>query len=159
MTFTARVQGALCYNRNMQNSELSPWLLPTLLTLFMWGLWGFFPKLTTQYIDPKSALIFEVIGAALIGGIVWALMGTRQVQVHPLGALYGILTGVVSTLGTLFFLYAVTRGKTSLIVTATSLYPLITIGLVHFILKEPVTPRQLLGIAFALIAILLLATK
>jgi transporter family protein len=41
---------------------MKAWRLPTAGTFFCWGLWSFIPKITTRYIDPKSAIIYEVIG-------------------------------------------------------------------------------------------------
>ena len=60
------------------------------------------------------------------------------------------------SLGALFFLHAVSKQKASIVVTATALYPLITIILACLILKEPITLKQGIGIIFALIAMILL---
>lgn len=36
------------------------WLLNLLITLVCFGLWAFLPKVSVKYIDPQSALIYEV---------------------------------------------------------------------------------------------------
>ena len=46
---------------------MKAWFLPAFLTLIFWGIWGFIPKLTTRYIDPMNAVVFEVAGAMLFG--------------------------------------------------------------------------------------------
>jgi transporter family protein len=53
---------------------------------------------------------------------------------------------------------AASRGKIGVVVSITALYPLITILLAFFFLKEPLTFKQLLGMFFSLVAILLFTT-
>lgn len=132
------------------------WFLFALLALIMWGLWGFFPKLSIKYISPKSALVYEVLGSIIIGVIVFFLVGFKP-EVHAKGIIFAILTGIAATLGTLFFLYAVSKGKASITVTITALYPLITIALAYFILHESISIKQGIGMLLALIAIILVA--
>lgn len=86
------------------------WFIFAILALIMWGLWGFFPKLATQYITPKSAIIWEVVGSLLVG-IVVAFFIKFQPEIHTKGIVFAVLTGITATLGTLFFLYAVVQGK------------------------------------------------
>jgi len=40
---------------------MKQWLLPTFGAFVLWGLWSFIPKITTKYISPKSAIVFEVL--------------------------------------------------------------------------------------------------
>lgn len=130
------------------------WLILALLTLMMWGFWGFFPKIATAYINPKSALIYEVLGTIIVGVII-LLVTEFKVETHPKGILFAILTGIAATLGTFFFFYAVTKGTASVTVTITALYPLITIILSYIILKETITITQTMGMIFAIIAMVL----
>lgn len=130
------------------------WFIFALLALIMWGLWAFFPKLAIQYLTPKSAIIWEVLGSLLVGIIV-LLFIKFQPEVQAKGIVFALLTGITATLGTLFFLYAVTHGKASIVVTTTALYPLITIALAFFILKETITLYQGIGMVLALLAMIL----
>ncbi len=45
---------------------MKEWILPTVATFICWGLWSFIPKITTKYIDPKSAIIYEVVGGIVL---------------------------------------------------------------------------------------------
>ncbi|MBW2966178.1 EamA family transporter [Candidatus Woesearchaeota archaeon] len=136
--------------------KMGDWLIFAIFALIMWGLWGFFPKLATNYISPKSALIFEVIGALVVGVVVLIVVGFKP-EIHSKGITFALLTGIAGTLGALFFLYAISRGKASVVVTTTALYPIITIMLAFLILKEPVSLKQGVGMIFALTAIMLLS--
>ena len=49
---------------------MKEWVLPTIGTFICWGLWSFIPKITTKYIDPKSAVIYEVVGGIFLSLVV-----------------------------------------------------------------------------------------
>lgn len=135
--------------------KFNVWHIFALVALIMWGLWGFFPKLTTKYIDPKSALVWEVVGSIIVGIIVLIIIGFKP-AVHPKGVVFAILTGIFALLGALAFLYAISKGKASVVVTITALYPLVAIALSFFVLHEAVTIKQGIGILVALVAMILL---
>ncbi|MBN2543984.1 EamA family transporter [bacterium] len=130
------------------------WFLYAIIVLIMWGLWGFFPKLATNYIDPKSAMVFSAAGSFVIAVLVLLSLHFKP-QVHAKGILFSVLTGVCGSLGALFFLMAVSKSKASVVVTTTSLYPIITMALAFFALKEKISMTQGLGIGFAVVALVL----
>lgn len=133
------------------------WLLSAFAALLIYGLWGFFPKLAVTYISPASALIWEVAGAMLVGLVSLFWVGF-QPDTHPKGILFAVLTGVTGMVGTLFFFAAASRGKISVVVSMTALYPLITIVLAAVFLREPISLTQIFGMIFAVIAIILLSS-
>ena len=131
------------------------WLIPASAALIIYGLWGFLPKLAVTYITPTSAVIYEVAGAILVGLISLCWVGF-QPETHPKGILFAVLTGIAGMLGTLFFFVAASRGKISVVVSMTALYPLITILLAAIFLREPITAKQIMGMLCAVAAIVLL---
>ena len=135
---------------------MKSWFDPAILTLIFFGMWGFFPKITTRYIEPKSALVYEVAGGALVGLSVLVWLSFKP-QVHPVGTFLGVITGIFGFVGALFFLYAVSRGNASIVVTLSALYPLVVILLSRIFLDEPITLKQGIGIALALISMVLFA--
>jgi transporter family protein len=132
------------------------WLTTTIIALILYGLWGFFPKLAVDSINPGSALIYEVAGTIVVGLLAWKIVGFRP-EVHAKGIFYAVLTGVTGMLGTLFYFYSLRTGKVSVVVSLTALYPLITILLAHLFLREPVSGRQFLAMVLALAALILIA--
>ncbi|NTV14642.1 MAG: EamA family transporter [Desulfobulbaceae bacterium] len=136
---------------------MTSWLPASLAALFCFGLWGFFPKLAVAYLDPRSALVYQTLGGLLVGLLVLAsLKFSPAFQVK--GVLFALLTGIAGVSGTLCFFAAASRGRISLVVSLTALYPLITILLAALFLKEPLTLKHLAGMVCALAAILLLST-
>jgi transporter family protein len=136
---------------------MTAWLPAALATLLIFGLWGFFPKLAVAYLDPRSAVIYQTLGGLLVGLVVLFSLKLHP-AFHPKGALFALLTGIAGVTGTLCFFAAAERGKISLVVSITALYPLITIILAAIFLREPLTAKHLAGMACAILAILLLST-
>lgn len=136
---------------------MNSWLPTAIGAMLCFGLWGFFPKLAVLYLDPRSALVYQTIGGLLVGLVVLASLKFAP-AFHPRGVLFAVLTGIAGVAGTLCFMAAAARGRISLVVSLSALYPLITIVLAVIFLKEPLTLKHLAGMACALLAILLLST-
>jgi len=136
---------------------MKEWLLPTFGAFVLWGLWSFIPKITTKYISPKSAILFEVLG-----GIIFAIIVLISLQFkpdfHPKGALLAISTGILGFAGALCFLYAASKGPISLVAVLSALYPIVAIVLAMFFLNETITIKQGLGIVLGIGAMILLTT-
>jgi transporter family protein len=128
----------------------------TLLAMVTFGAWGFFPKLAVNYISPQSALIYQVIGGLFVGIVGLAMLNFKP-ETHPMGILYALLTGITGVLGTLFYYAAASRGQISVVASLTALYPLITILLAIIFLHETLVLKQVIGLCFAVAAIVLLA--
>ena len=99
-------------------------------------------------------MVFGGVGSVLVAVAVLAFQSFRP-DIHSKGVIFAILSGLVGTLGTIPFLYALSKGRASVVVPMTSLYPLVTIILSLLILREPMTLKQGFGIFFALVALLL----
>jgi transporter family protein len=135
---------------------MKEWLLPSLFTLIMWGVFGFLPKVSIRYINPISAVVFETAGVMLVGTLLLFFLGFRP-DLHPKGVGLAVATGICGTLGALGYLLAVSRGKVSVVVMMTALYPIVTIGLACLFLRESLSLREGIGMVLACLAIVLFA--
>jgi transporter family protein len=133
------------------------WVLPAFVTLICWGIWGFIPKITTRYIHPMSAMVYEAIGVGIMALVVLILLGFRP-EIHPKGISLAVLTGILGITGALGFLFAIKSGKVSVVAMFTAMSPVVTVVLAFLLLKEPITVRESLGIACALAAIYFFTT-
>lgn len=133
------------------------WQFYATVTLLVWGLWGYLPKPALKTLDPRSALVYQGLGGVLVG---LAVFGSRGFRLHaePGGLLAAVVTGICGLGGSYFFLLALERGKASVIVPFTSLYPLVTLVLSVLLLGERPSPIHLVGIAFAVAAVVLLSS-
>mgnify|MGYP005849479271 CR=1 FL=1 len=134
---------------------MQTWIFPACLTIVLWGFWGFLPKITTRYIQPSSAIVYEVLGGALIAAIALFFLKV-QPEFHVKGTILAVITGILGFAGAFCFLVAVSRGPVSLVATVSALYPVISIILAMMILKEPLSTQQAIGMGFALLSILLI---
>ncbi|NEP82591.1 MAG: DMT family transporter [Okeania sp. SIO3B3] len=136
---------------------MKEWLLPTLAAIFCWGGWAFLPKLSAQYINTKSAIVYQGLGGALVAFLVFINLGGR-LEIHAKGSIIAVLAGILNCLGVLFYIKAVSKGSVGIVSTLSALYPLVVIALGLLILHEKLTLKQIIGIGFALVAIALIAT-
>ncbi len=131
-------------------------LWPALLSLLFFGLWAFFPKLAVDYLDPRSAQLYQLPGTATVV-LLGFLLSRSPLQFSARGALAAALMGATGALGSLCLFLALGKGRASIVVTLTALYPLVTLLLSFLILREPITLRQGLGMLLALAAMALLS--
>lgn len=132
------------------------WLIHSLLALVCFGLWGFFPKMAVRYINPKSALIYEVMGGLLVAAVTWFSM-SRGIEHDLKGVMPAFITGIVGYVGMFFFLHAVGLGKVAVVASLTAVYPVVTILLAAIILKEQINSVQYAGIFMAIVGVILLS--
>ena len=137
-------------------TKMSPWFVPAVAALLLWGVWGLFQKLATNQMPPRNVYLAGA-GGALTVVLLMLATSAFPLQVNPRGILFAVLAGICSSLGGLLFLHAVSKGKALVVIPFTALYPLITIILSFTILKETITAKQGMGILLALISMVLLA--
>lgn len=140
----------------MREAALKIWYVYSVLTVVTWGLWGVFSKLAANYSKPKQALLFQTVGIMLFAVIVLFMERFRFEWSLP-GFSWAALGGFFAFIGFLTFFAALDGGKASTVVTLSALYPLVTILVSIAFLNERLTPRQGIGIVFAVIASALLA--
>jgi transporter family protein len=127
------------------------WLKPSLLAILFWGLWGFLTKVAGAKVHWQTMMIFLSIATISI-----ALFGKLQRPTLDVYHVAGFASGIACALGYLFFYQAITKGQASVVVPFTSLYVAVSVILAFIILLEPITLKKLLGIACAVIAMILL---
>jgi transporter family protein len=132
------------------------WFYLSLITLVLWGVWGFLVKLSLSFIDWKQYYIVSSL-PILISLPLFYLYFKPTLTFQTRGDLYAILAGITVVISSILFFLALGREKTTLVITLTALYPLITITLAFLILKERISLLQGMGVILALISIVLLS--
>lgn len=132
------------------------WFILALCSLFLWGLWGFFQKIATNHMAPRPVFVFASLGTFVV--VFFTFLSLRfAFDVNSKGMIFAVLAGIAGSLGGLFFVHSLSRGNASVVITVTALYPVVTIILSFFILREELTLRQGIGIALALLSMVLLS--
>jgi Predicted membrane protein len=127
-----------------------------LACIFWWGLWGFIVKVGSNSATPLQLQVLFTFGMMPIALL--ALIQLRfKLVARRSGAVYGILNGLFTGLGLLAYYAAMQRGKASIIGPVTALFPLLTIWLAFFVLRERLNRVQAIGMCFAVCAIVILS--
>ncbi len=136
---------------------MKAWFLPAIFIPVVWGLWGLLPKLAVRHMSASHAMVYQVGGAVLFGIILMALIGFRP-QVEPRGIAFAVAAGMCGMGGAFLYLLAVSKGKVSIIVFMSAMYPIVTIALSYIFLHETISLKEGIGMVFALAAIVLFST-
>jgi transporter family protein len=133
----------------------APWFWYSILCVLCWGGWALLSKLGSREIPPETMQFLFTIGTIPV--CVALLIGRRgKLEKSPRGIAFAVLNGVLSGVGGLALFAAYhTNGNTALITVASGLYPMITVLLAVFILRERFQFIQVLGLLFAAAAIVI----
>jgi drug/metabolite transporter (DMT)-like permease len=135
----------------------SLWLTYAIITTVFWGVWGAFIEIPEKNGFPPTLAYtvwaFTMVPCALVGLniIKWKLdLDWRSI-------LLGCLIGLTGSGGQLILFEALKSGPAYIVFPLISLFPILTIILSVTLLKERASNRQWVGIAIALVAIVLLS--
>ena len=132
------------------------WLWYALLCIFWWGLWGFFSKIGSVKANPMQMQVLFTLGMLPVAlGMLLQMRWKLDRSVG--GATYGILSGVATGLGTLGYYAALREQDASLVTPLTGLFPLLTILLAFFVLRERLNKVQIGGMLLAVASIVVLS--
>lgn len=138
----------------------TPWMTYSVLSVFLWGLWGLESKFIVDRISPWMNQV--VFSFGLLPPVIWIVLSKaarqRKNWTSSQGAFYGLVTGVLGGVGNIAFYVALARGgKAAVVVPLVGLAPLATVILALVFLKESLNRVQMIGLVFALISIVLLS--
>src|SRR5262245_37382014 len=89
---------------------LPPWLVPTVLTLLLFGAWAVVPKAMGPFLSSSEQQAYSTLGFLPVMAILalsrsrWT--GTNRVR----GKAYALLAGVFLALGNIAYYYALSKG-------------------------------------------------
>lgn len=138
------------------------WLFWSLLTIVLWGTWGFVSKVASGGVDAYvNQLLYTAGLAPLMAFVLWTVHrhGAHELRAGRVqGVFWAFLTGILGGLGNIFFFQALVKGgKASVVAPATALFPMITVLLAFIFLKERLGGVQWIGLLLAFVAIYLLS--
>ena len=131
------------------------WFWYSILCILCWGGWALLSKFGSREIPPEAMQFLFTIGSIPVA---FALLMARRgrLEKSAKGISYGLLNGILSGIGSLALFAAYhTNGNTSVITAASALYPVITVVLAITVLRERFGPVQVVGLGFAVVAIVI----
>ena len=138
--------------------NLSSWYLPSMVSLLLYGCWGYWGARASTLIAPLSTTFYSSLGVLLSGILALMLLGFKP-ELSAKGSMYGLLNGFANGIACIFFIMALRKGPAMPVILITSMYPFITLVLCMVFLKQGLTLKQGIGMVFALIAVVLLAME
>ncbi len=138
--------------------NLPAWLVYSLLTVLLWGIWGATSKAISDDINAYTNQVLFSLGMLPLLLLVAFSPRLKGGRYRKRGMLYAFITGILGGTGNIaFFKSLMVGGKASVVVPATSLSPVVTVLLGYLVLKERLTAIQKAGFALAVVAIYLLS--
>jgi len=117
---------------------------------------GVVQKLATNLISAESALVWSVVGFLLLEPLLYSGPSLFHYTRSALG--WALLNGVFTGLGAWTLMAAMAAGgKASLVMPITAMYPLLVVLLAPVIFHESITGLQAVGVACALISVVLIS--
>jgi bacterial/archaeal transporter family protein len=131
------------------------WFWYCILCVLLWGPYTMVSKLGSREIPAATMQFLFTLGSLPVALL---LLATRRFKLEKdaKGITHATVTGILSGIGGmgLFAAYG-SGGNTSVVTTASSLYPMVTVVLAVLILRERLTWTQVLGLVFATAAFVL----
>lgn len=132
------------------------WLWYAILCTFWWGLWGFLSKVGSASANPMQLQVLFTLGMLPVAlGMLLHMQGKLDRNLG--GVTYGILSGVVTGLGTLGYYAALREQNASVVTPLTGLFPVLTVLLAFIVLRERLNRVQWGGMVLALVSIVVLS--
>ena len=101
------------------------WGLLSIITLMLYGIWGFWGAKAAPLIDSTSGAFYSSLGVLLSGVVCLFILNFSPAPVGK-GSFYSVLNGLSTGLGCIFFIAALQKGPAVPVVMITALYPVIT---------------------------------
>jgi len=134
------------------------WFWYSIAASLCWTAWAFTARLGSEEIPPTTMQFVSAFGFLLVG-LVMVAVQKPQLKKSLRGNCYALISGILLGLGGIALYGAYRTGDNASVVTATtSLYPVATVLLAVTFLHEKINKLQLLGVGFAVAAILLLSS-
>lgn len=140
---------------NVMTSTLTS-LLFICLSFLCYAFWGTLNGIVNKNIEPFSSLFYSSIGY-MVAGLISVSFINFQPKFSTLSFGSSVLLGLTTGLGGLFLLLAIQRfDSASILIAATATYPIATVILNYFILKEVLTLKQIVGCLLSIVGVILM---
>ena len=129
-----------------------------ILSFLCYSLWGLFNGIVSRQIEPFSGLFYSSIGYMISGVISLGFIGF-QPQISGIALGSSLFLGLATGFGGLFLLLAIQKlGNTAILVALTATYPVATVILSYFLLKEVLSFKQMIGCLLSIIGVIFMLT-
>jgi transporter family protein len=137
------------------------WIIPTILAMLLFGSWGILVKYAAGKLDTVSFSFFNTLSSLIMIAILFAYswFSKSTIRITQEGVYISLIAGIIAVLAVLTEVTAYQIGSLS------TLSPMIAAGVAAItavggivLFKETITPKIVVGILLAIVAICLLSS-
>ena len=122
---------------------MAGWLLPALGYVLLVGVAGITTKVALRTIEWQQVVYWVPVAYVVLSGILWLVY--QKPMVLGTGGGWAIVTAFAAAGGLICFFYALSKGDASVVVPATSAYPVIALIGGAIFLSESITVPKVIG--------------
>ena len=122
---------------------MAGWLLPALGYVVLVGIAGITTKVALRTIDWQQVVYWVPVAYIVLSALLWLVY--QKPMVLGSGGGWAIVTAFAAAGGLIFFFYALSKGDASVVVPATSAYPVIALIGSAIFLAESITVPKVIG--------------
>jgi transporter family protein len=149
----------IAQERKSRRIRMPPWLIYSLLTVLLYGIWGALSKVVSNDMSPYMYQVAFSVGLLPVVAVVLRSRRLSGGHDRKRGILYAFGTGVLGGTGNMALFKSLGMGGPAAIaVPVSSMYSVVTVVLAFLFLKERVSRSQKIGLLLAFAAIYLLST-
>jgi drug/metabolite transporter (DMT)-like permease len=138
------------------------WLFYSVLATLLWAIWGVIPKAASKALADQP-LLMQVISTMGLLPVALTFASSKTLLAASnlwRGIAFAFVAGLCGGLGNIALLEALKRGgAASIVLPLTGVYPLVTVLLAWFFLKEKLNTIQSVGIGIAAVALYLFSVE
>lgn len=131
-------------------------LLFALVAMLSWGVWTAMANLATETINPTVAMTLSYISSVLVA-LGYVGVTQRDVTLTGEGVGWALVSGVFAGIGAMAFYTGLKRGQVGIVTSVSALYFVVAALIGVTVLGETLGVREIAGIGFAVLAVVLLA--
>lgn len=135
--------------------KFGKWVLPSVLTAIGYGVGAYLSKLVLYTINNSTYLMMLAIGQIVVVSL-WKLFIKDTIpKVKTKGFLYSLIGITLFNIGNIVYYYSLEKGYSSIVVSLSNTYIVITLILSIVWLKEKINIYQIIGILSVVVGVIL----
>lgn len=127
-----------------------------LFTMVAWGLWTVLADVATETIEPTMAMVLSYATSVTIA-VAYVVLSDTEVTLAGEGVGLALGAGVFAGVGAIAFYTGLEAGRTGVVTTVSAMYFVVAAVLGVVLLGDTFGLREVAGVGFAVIAVVLLA--
>ncbi len=135
---------------------MAGWLLPALGYVLLVGIAGITTKVALRTIEWQQVVYWVPVAYVVLSAILWLVY--EKPMVLGTGGAWAIVTAFAAAGGLICFFYALSKGDASVVVPATSAYPVIALIGGAIFLSESITVPKVIGTLLVIAGVVVIST-